>query len=58
MTRLILPTLKVVGMAQSETTIGVSFDTHERVKAQKRAGESFDTLLRRMCEQYDPEERR
>ena len=53
-----LPTLEVVGMAQSETTIGVSRDTHELVKAQKRAGESFDTLLRRMCEQYDPEERR
>lgn len=26
------------------------------VKAQKRGGESYDSLLRKMVEQYDPEE--
>jgi hypothetical protein len=56
--RLILPTLVVLGMGQSETTIGVSADTHELIKSRKRGGESFDTLLQRMCEQYDPGERR
>lgn len=46
-------------MPKSETTIGVSQETHELVKSQKRAGESFDTLLRKMTEDYipdDPEE--
>lgn len=42
-------------MSKSETTIGVSKQTHELVKSQKRAGESFDTLLQKMVRQYEPE---
>jgi hypothetical protein len=42
-------------MSKSETTIGVSKQTHELVKSQKRGGESFDTLLQKMAHQYEPE---
>lgn len=42
--------------SKSETTIGVSRETHSLVKAQKRAGESYDTLLRKMAEAYDPDD--
>lgn len=34
--------------------IPVSNETRELVKAQKRGGESYDDLLRKMAEQYDP----
>lgn len=37
------------------TTIGVSRETKAKAEAQKRGGETFDTLLRKMAEQYDPE---
>lgn len=37
------------------TSIGLRRDVLERVRAQKRGGETFDSLLVRMCEQYDPE---
>jgi len=50
------PTLKVVAMPQSETTIGVSNKTHELVRSCKRGGESFDTLLRKMARAYDPDD--
>jgi predicted CopG family antitoxin len=52
-----LAPLEMVGMAQSETTIGVSNETYELVKSCKRGGESFDTLLRKMAKDYEPEER-
>lgn len=45
----------VFGMGQSETTIGVSRETKAVVEAQKRGGETFDSLLRKMAEQYEPE---
>lgn len=35
--------------------ITVSPETRELVRSQKRGGESYDTLLRKMTEQYDPE---
>ncbi len=36
--------------------IPVSRSTRDLVKAQKRGGETYDDLLQRMVEQYDPEE--
>jgi hypothetical protein len=30
--------------------------TRDRVKSQKRGGESYDELLQKMVEQYDPDE--
>lgn len=42
-------------MSDSETTIGISRDTKRIVQAQKRGGETFDALLRKMAEQYEPE---
>jgi hypothetical protein len=39
----------------ANTRIPVSVRTRELVKAQKRGGETYDRLLRRMVNQYDPE---
>lgn len=33
----------------------MSRTTRDLVRAQKRGGETYDTLLRRMVEQYEPE---
>jgi len=38
------------------TTIPVSRRTRELVKDQKRRGESYDDLLKKMVAQYNPEE--
>jgi len=37
-----------------ETTLPVSHDTHEIVRSKKRGGETFDTLIRRVFEEYEP----
>jgi hypothetical protein len=43
-------------MAQhTKARLPVEFDTRDRVKAKKRGGESYDDLLRKMVEQYDPQ---
>lgn len=39
-----------------ETRLPCSRETRRLVKQQKRAGENYDTLLRKMVTQYDPEE--
>lgn len=39
----------------SETRIPCSNRTRQLVKAQKRGGESYDELLQKMVEQYEPE---
>lgn len=39
----------------SNTTIPVSSETLELVRAQKRGGITYDELLREMAEQYSPE---
>lgn len=39
-----------------DSRIPVSHATRELVKAQKRGGETYDSLLRRMVEQYDPDQ--
>ena len=42
-------------MAQhTKARLPVEFETRDRVKALKRGGESYDDLLRKMAEQYDP----
>jgi hypothetical protein len=38
----------------TETRIPCSRATRERVKSLKRGGESYDDLLQKMVEQYDP----
>ena len=38
-----------------ETRLPCSRDTRRLIKNCKRAGENYDTLLRKMVEQYDPE---
>ena len=43
-------------MAQPKSSrIPCSRETRQLVKGQKRAGETYDRLLRKMVEQYDPE---
>ena len=39
-----------------ETRIRCSKATRRMVKACKRGGEDYDTVLQKMVEQYDPEE--
>lgn len=39
----------------TETRIPCSEETRNLVKLQKRGGESYDKLLQKMAEQYDPE---
>lgn len=36
--------------------IAVSTETRDLVRSQKRAGETYDQLLLKMAEQYDPDE--
>ena len=38
-----------------ESRIPCSRDTRQLIKSQKRGGENYDTVLRKMVEQYDPE---
>lgn len=38
------------------TSIPVSPATRERLKAQKRGGETWDSLLQKMNERYDPDD--
>jgi len=39
----------------ANTTIPVSSDTHSLVKSKKRGGESFDDLIERVFEDYEPD---
>ena len=39
----------------AESRIPCSRETRELVKSQKRAGERYEDLLRKMVAQYDPE---
>jgi len=39
-----------------ETRLPCSRKTRGLVKSQKRAGENYDSVLRKMVEQYDPEQ--
>jgi len=39
----------------TQTRIPCSRTTRKLVKEQKRGGESYDELLRKMAEQYEPE---
>lgn len=38
-----------------ESRIPCSRDTRELVAAQKRGGENYDSVLRKMAKQYDPD---
>lgn len=40
--------------ATTEGRIPVAVETRERVKNLKRGGETYDDLLRKMADQYDP----
>jgi len=42
-------------MANYESRIPCSREARKLVKSQKRAGETYDSVLRKMVEQYDPE---
>lgn len=39
----------------TKTSIPISSDTLEFARSRKRGGETWDALLRKMAEQYDPE---
>ena len=41
---------------QSEARVPVSRETRELVREQKRGGETYDDVLRKMVAQYDPED--
>jgi len=43
---------------KSGARIAVSTETRDLVRSQKRAGETYDQLLQKMAEQYDPDEAR
>ena len=44
-------------MAENQfTAIPVKPGTRDSVKSLKRGGEDYDTLLRKMVDQYDPDE--
>jgi hypothetical protein len=40
----------------TETRVPCSQETKELIIAQKRGGETYDALFRKMIEQYDPDE--
>lgn len=40
----------------SESRIPVSRETRKRLKQKKRGGETYDSLLQKMAEVYNPEE--
>jgi len=42
-------------MSSTHTGIPVKPDTRDQVRALKRGGEDWDTLLRKMAAQYNPE---
>lgn len=42
-------------MAKAETTLPVSQDTRREVKSLKRKGQTYDSLIRAMAAQYDPD---
>lgn len=48
--------LPIEGGEGDRTKLLVSKETQELVKSQKRGGESYDTLSRKMLLQYDPDE--
>jgi hypothetical protein len=39
----------------ADTRLPISTETRERLRTQKRGGESYDDLLQKMIDQYDPE---
>jgi hypothetical protein len=44
-------------MGQSRyATIPVDPETRDLVRSLKRGGEDYDSLIRQMCQQYDPDE--
>lgn len=43
-------------MPQNYVKLAVEPDVRELVRRQKRGGESYSTVLRKMAEQYDPEQ--
>lgn len=45
-------------MGDDHTSIALTPSTHRRLKRLKRGGETFDTLLQKMADQYDPAEAR
>ena len=40
----------------TDARIAISTETRDLVRAQKRGGETYDELLKRMASQYDPED--
>ena len=40
----------------TDARIAISTETRDLVRAQKRGGETYDELLKRMASQYDPDE--
>jgi len=42
-------------MGNTDARIAVSTDTRNLVRSLKRGGETYDELLRKMAEEYDPD---
>lgn len=40
----------------TDARIAVSTTTRDLIRSQKRAGETYDRLLQKMADQYDPDE--
>jgi hypothetical protein len=41
-------------MTTKYTALSLSYDTRDTLRALKRGGESWDTLLEKMAKQYEP----
>lgn len=39
----------------TDARIAIGSETRERLRGQKRGGETYDQLLRKMLDQYDPD---
>ena len=50
-----MPSTSTMSSKKHETRIPLSEETRSLVKSCKRGGEAYDTLLRKMVKQYDPE---
>ena len=44
-----------VSERNTDARIAIANETRERLRGQKRGGETYDRLLKKMIEQYDPD---
>ena len=50
-----MPTL-IIGMATEYASIPVRPETRDLIRSLKRGGQDYESLIRQMADQYDPDE--